>query len=536
MAAGSGSRVAGEGVPKALLTVGGRAVISRILGAFPEDIPVVMAVSRDAAMLQGYMRMAHPGRDVLYVIVDNPDGPGSGPGTSLLACREALDTPFVLVTCDTLVDEAIPSPTTDWIAVAPHAHLERYDSVETDEDDRVVRWDRRVVRQDNRAWIGLAGIHRVGVYFDGLRRASLGPSGERDLIGGFEALVEGGLRAIPFTWHDTGNPSDLAQTRETAPCPFRVLDKTEEAIWFEGDRVVRWFADATIARNRVRRADDLHGLVPEMLGHDRGLYAYRFVEGDLLGDVLTGDRVGRLLEFCERDLWEDRTDVMDAVDFRRLCREFYFDKTAMRLQSFYAKHPGLAGGILLNDRPLRPVADLLGRLNWDWLSDGIPVRIHGDLHTDNILLVDQGAEERFVLLDWRQDFAGEIRLGDLYYDLAKLLHYFQVHTRAVDEGRFSVERNGSVTWIDHEVPPVLDEGRRILEDYVNSRGLDWEKVQTLSALVFLNMASLHAPEEGAFFFLLGWSALEEIIGRQSSSGAGSPVVCSGELDPVVIVP
>ncbi len=511
-------------------------MISRILGAFPENVPVVMAVGRDSAILKRYLRMAHPSRDVLYVTVDNPDGPGSGPGTSLLACRDALDTPFILVTCDTLVEETIPRPSTDWVALAPHAHLERYDSVATDADDRVVRWDRRVAREGNRAWIGLAGIHRVETYFDGLRQANLGPSGERDLIGGFEALVEGGLQGIPFTWHDTGNPSDLAQTREGAPCPFRILYKPQEAIWFEGDRVVRWFADATIARNRVRRAKDLEGLVPELLDHDRGFYAYRFVEGDLLGDVLTVDRVERLLEFCERDLWENRKDVVDAADFKRLCREFYFDKTATRLQSFYARHPGLAGGILLNDRPLRPVADLLSRLDWEWLCDGIPVRVHGDLHTDNILLVDRDGAERFVLLDWRQDFAGEIRLGDLYYDLAKLLHYFQVHTRAVDEGGFSIEGNGSVTWLSHEVPPVLGDGSRVLEDYVKSRGLDWEKVRTLSALVFLNMASLHTPEEGAFFFLVGWSALEEIIGRRTSSGAGSPAVCSGELDPVVIVP
>ncbi len=519
-----------------MLSVGGRAVLSRILAAFPEDVPVVMAVGRDSAMLRRYLRMAHPGRDVRYVTVENAVGPGSGPGTSLLACREALDTPFVLVTCDTLVDERIPEPTRDWVAVAPHAHLERYDSVAIDAAGRVVRWDRRIAREGNKAWIGLAGIHRTDVYFDGMRRADLGPHGERDLIGGFEALVPDGLDGLSFTWHDTGNPSDLARTREIAPCPFRVLDKSEEAIWFEGDRVVRWFADEDIAANRVRRAEDLGGLVPDLLDHDRGFYSYRFVEGELLGDVLTGDRVEKLLGFCERKLWNDRKHVLEVDEFKRLCRAFYFDKTASRLRSFYSRHPGLSGGILLNDRPLHPVSDLLSRLDWDWLCDGIPVRVHGDLHTDNILLADSSAGGGFVFLDWRQDFAGEVRVGDLYYDLAKLLHYFQVHTRAVGEGRFSVERSGSITWLSHDVPSVLREGSRILEAYVKRRGLDWEKVLTLSALVFLNMAPLHSPAEGAFFFLVGWSALQEITDRRTSPTAGSPVVSSGELAPVVIVP
>ena len=30
--------------------------------------------------------------------------------------------------------------------------------------------------------------------------------------------------------------------------------------------------------------------------------------------------------------------------------------------------------------------------------------------------------KKFLFLDWRQDFNGNLEIGDLYYDLSKLLH------------------------------------------------------------------------------------------------------------------
>ena len=31
-------------------------------------------------------------------------------------------------------------------------------------------------------------------------------------------------------------------------------------------------------------------------------------------------------------------------------------------------------------------------------------------------------DKSFMFLDWRQDFAGYLSIGDVYYDLAKLMH------------------------------------------------------------------------------------------------------------------
>ena len=52
------------------------------------------------------------------------------------------------------------------------------------------------------------------------------------------------------------------------------------------------------------------------------------------------------------------------------------------------------------------------------LYEGIPSFIHGDLQFDNIIYNKK--LNKFILIDWRQDFAGQIEFGDLYYDIAKL--------------------------------------------------------------------------------------------------------------------
>ena len=63
---------------------------------------------------------------------------------------------------------------------------------------------------------------------------------------------------------------------------------------------------------------------------------------------------------------------------------------------------------------------LISQIDWDDLFHGMPGRFHGDLHLENIILKNHSQD--FIFIDWREDFAGMIDIGDIYYDLAKILH------------------------------------------------------------------------------------------------------------------
>jgi len=80
---------------------------------------------------------------------------------------------------------------------------------------------------------------------------------------------------------------------------------------------------------------------------------------------------------------------------------------------------------------------LLDKIDWGWLSSGLPGRFHGDFHFENILWDESG--QKFIFLDWRQDFGGNLHTGDIYYDLAKLLHGLIINHEIIDNNYYCID-------------------------------------------------------------------------------------------------
>ena len=80
--------------------------------------------------------------------------------------------------------------------------------------------------------------------------------------------------------------------------------------------------------------------------------------------------------------------------------------------------------------------DLLNQIDWKWISSGLSGRFHGDFHFENILY--SKSNKKFTFLDWRQDFAGNLSIGDIYYDLAKLMHGIIVDHNQVNKKKFKI--------------------------------------------------------------------------------------------------
>src|SRR5690606_5660940 len=144
-------------------------------------------------------------------------------------------------------------------------------------------------------------------------------------------------------------------------------------------------------------------------------YCYSFQPGHTLYERSSPALFRKLLDWLEREVWTP-IDVAPEV-IRARCRTFHRDKTVARIADYERKRAGKLPRSF-NEEPIPNAAELLERIDWDRLCEGIPRFIHGDLHFEN--LVHDPETGRFTLLDWRQDFAGEIEFGDWYYDLAKL--------------------------------------------------------------------------------------------------------------------
>ena len=112
LAAGRGTRVTlPETTNKALLPVGEKSAFSHILEKFPVDTEIVIALGYRGELLREFVSLAHPERSITFVEVDEYEGPGTGPGYSLNACKEQLQCSFIFTSCDTVVLEDVHPPT-----------------------------------------------------------------------------------------------------------------------------------------------------------------------------------------------------------------------------------------------------------------------------------------------------------------------------------------------------------------------------------------------------------------------------------------
>lgn len=509
--AGTGSRL-GEltrYVNKSLVSIANRPTLCHLIEQFPEDAEFVIALGHKGHLVREFVELAYPQRTFFFVDVEPFEGPGSGLGLSLLACKPHLQQPFVFISCDTLVDEAIPAPATNWMAHAEGVDLAPYRTLQVEAGSVTAICEKGIGRPDtHKPYIGLAGIHDHEAFW-----AAMDQGGDEAIqtgeAHGLRALVSRGIAARGFTWHDTGNPAALERARESRrePGEPNILEKANEAIWFIGDQVIKFSDDVKFIANRVKRVEQLKGFVPEVTGSRPHMYRYGKVQGHVLSEVVNLPLFQRLLTHSQAFWTRHELDAAALERHRQVCDRFYREKTLERVQLFYANFGRCDGTQSINGVTMPTLSSLLQSVDWAWLAEGLPGRFHGDFHFENILW--NAGEQRFTFLDWRQDFGGDLVTGDIYYDLAKLLHGLIISHELIARDRFDV------AWADDEIrfdfhrKQVLVECERHFGSWLEANGYDRKKVWVLTALVYLNIAALHHHPYSLLLYALGKSMLSK---------------------------
>jgi len=290
LAAGIGGRMneLSAYINKAILPVNFKATISYIVEKFPEDIEIIIAVGHRKETIIDYLSLAHPERKFTYVEIDKYVGPGTGPGYSLLKCRDYLKCPFVFSTSDTMVIEDIPLPDRNWFGIAPVKETEPYCTVKI-KNNLICQLDDKIKTNNKFAFIGLAGVYDYEDFFLALERNKDIISGEIQVSNGFKKLIEKQLVPNGFTWFDTGTFENYTETDKNFSGNDKKFDfsKGNEFIYFVNNRVIKFFADENIAKNRCQRAEKyLKGLCPDIEKQKGSFYSYQKVNGHTLYSVL----------------------------------------------------------------------------------------------------------------------------------------------------------------------------------------------------------------------------------------------------------
>ena len=241
----------------------------------------------------------------------------------------------------------------------------------------------------------------------------------------------------------------------------------------------------------------LNGLVPKIINSTLNFYKYKKAEGNLFAKSVNENTFNSFLGWTENNLWKFKP----TNNFNKKCFDFYVIKTNERINQYLDGKPDTSETI--NGKLIPPIEKLLSQIDTEWLCDGIPTQFHGDFILDNVIETKNG----FCLIDWRQDFAGDLKVGDMYYDLAKLNHNLVVNHDIVDKKLFNSSPKNCYILCNS----TLINCKNLLHKFINENGYDLKKVEMLSAIIWLNMAPLHEYPFNKFLFNFGKYNLHKVL-------------------------
>jgi len=199
-------------------------------------------------------------------------------------------------------------------------------------------------------------------------------------------------------------------------------------------------------------------------------------------------------------------------EFHRKNLAFYKDKTCKRVQQYFDRFEQIDSKEIINGVEIPKLMIILDMVDWEYLSKESPYRFHGDLHFENILVNDTN-NPPFTLLDWRQEYGGNLEYGDIYYDFAKLNHGFIICHELINKDLYEVHHRLSVIDYDFLRKRNLVECEIHFMEYITRKGFDYKKVEMLTSLIFLNIAALHHYPYSSLLFYLGKSSLYKCLSR-----------------------
>jgi choline kinase len=474
---------------KSLVRISDKPAISHIIEYYPKNTPFIITLGHFGDLVKQFLNLTYPDRDFTFVEVDKFQGPGSSLGYSILQAKPFLQCPFIFHASDTILTKKdIPlKVNSNWCVGAYQDDTSQYSTFIVNDNHIVDIKDKGALNYDY-CYVGMCGIKDYKLFWEQL-----------DLLPPTHSLsdihvIQKMLNSVKFKfhkttgWFDTGNTSKLKEIKKHFKTDIKVLDKIDESIYFFDDFVIKFFSNSTVNKNRVNRALNLYPLVPKILGSTSNFYKYKKVQGKLFSKSVNEKSFIDFLKWADKNLWIKTL----KNDFSSNCSKFYIDKSFNRINQYLELYDDPTN---INGESLPSIQALFNQIDTKNLCNGIPSQFHGDFILDNIIETSKG----FSLIDWRQDFAGDLEIGDIYYDLAKLNHNLVVNHEIVDKNLFNSSSSNCYILCNS----TLINCKKILHDFILKKGYDLKKVEILTSIIWLNMAPLHEYPFNKFLFTYG---------------------------------
>lgn len=363
----------------------------------------------------------------------------------------------------------------------------------------------------NRAYVGMAGINDFADFWKSLEDRKIFKD-EYQVIHGFDGLDN--IKLIDFTWYDTGNNKSYHETKKVFSNDV-VANKSDEAIFIDKEKVIKYFNSSQKMKLRVERTKYLNENCPDIEVINDNMYAYDYINGELLSNISDESLMRKFLDECQSSLWNQISlNTTRTSIFLDDCKEMYETKTKERVKVLFGNK--LDNISVINGIKVEPVEDMLNKVNWkNFYDKATPTRFHGDFQPENILYDD--IKGKFVLIDWRQSFGKSIEFGDVYYDLGKLYHAIMINGQSILKDMFSYRNNSDEAVVEFYAKSNLVYFMDIFKQFCKDNDYDWNHVELLGILQYFSICTLYDNfkdgKYGNFLFLYGKYLLAKFLIR-----------------------
>lgn len=500
-ASGTGSRLGDltKYFNKSLIRVGKKPAISYIIESYPKDTKFVITLGYLGDIVKQFLEITYPELSIEFVYVDKYEGSGSSLLYSIRCAKDKLQSPFIYHACDTITSKINFNENCVYLSKNMN-FLDEYRTYD-------IKQNKLQEKKNNNTncfpYIGVCSIKDYEDFWNSVDHILTTDSELSDC----SVINDMLLKDITFKyayvseWYDIGNLKSLQIARDNIPDKFQILDKLDESIYMFDSFVIKYFYDKKICKQRVDRTKSLDGLVPKILKFSENFYKYEFVDGDELSHVVDVYSFKNLLTHSYKNMWS-----VEGPDIKENCLSFYKTKTLKRLGDYFKRFDIEDSEYKINNVTIPKVYDLIYSIDFDSLCDVKSSKFHGDFILENMIINSND----ITLIDWRQEFAGDIVWGDKQYDLAKMNHNLVIDHSVIYSNLYHCEENSDVS-IDIYVSNKNMGLKKILDKFILEKGYDLKNIELLTGLIWLNIAPLHDDRFSKFIFNMGKYKIYEVL-------------------------
>lgn len=509
--AGLGTRIGSitKSLPKALLKIGNKAALSYVLETYPPDTEFVVQVGYLGHLVREYVQLAHPDLNITIIDLDKFEGPGSSLAYGISQAEQYLQGPWIFHSCDAILfqDYKMYWGPGNWLGYTVAANMAQYRTLKVKNNEVITILEKGEL-DNNLAFVGVFGITDWKAFWHQYELHGVENfTSDADVL---NAMLDSGnkFNALRLNWYDTGNPDAFRETQAHLASlensdPY--LLKEDQSVYVFDAYVVKFFSNPSIVTDMCARGRMIEG-TPEILESTTHFFKYEKGKGELFSKMCDKHTYKKFLKAASAN-WKFEYEY--EPDF---VKSFYINKTLDRIRHTIELHDDLDIIPLINGTHVLPAFDMIRSIEFKEIDIcSVSTRVHGDLHNSNVIY--DAETDKFTFIDWRPNFGTGVYFGDVYYDLAKIMHGLIVDHSIVNQNQFSVVYDTESCTIDILRPNRLVECEQVFRSWCVAKGYSLKKIDLLTALIFLNIAPLHHDPYSKFLFLLGKYLLATFLAK-----------------------